>query len=125
MKKVFVICPVRNASREVKNALRRYVYALEGKGYIVHYPPWNTDQYDPVGNKICEQNFKAILEADEIHVWYDETSTGVHFDLGGAFMLIQILGYKKKVVFINKDPGKSFRNVVAFLEDETSKEVTS
>lgn len=115
MKKVFIICPVRNASGEVKETLKQYVHALEGKGFLVHYPPWHTDQNDPIGDKICEQNFKAILEADEIHVWYDETSTGVHFDMGGMFMLTQILGYKKKIVFVNDDEGKSFRKVLKFL----------
>jgi len=125
MRKVFVICPVRNATLEIKQRLEDYVAKLEKDGYLVHYPPRDTDQSDPIGNQICEQNFRAILEADEVHVFYDETSTGLYFDMGGTFMLTQVLGYKKKIVFVNKDdvedkPGKSFQNVLKFLDEETN-----
>lgn len=123
-KRVFVICPVRNASGETQRFLENYVETLEKWGYHVHYPPRDTNQNDPIGNKICEQNFRAIQEADEVHVFYDSESTGVHFDLGGAFMLTQILGHRKKFFFINRHEmvigkGKSFPRLLVFLEEHS------
>ncbi len=123
-KRVFIICPVRNATPQVKKRLKKYVAELENKGYIVHYPPRDTDQSDPVGNKICEENAYAMLDSDEIHIFYDGNSTGLFFDLGITFILTQIFDYKKKIVFINKDEipdneGKSFQKVLAFLEEQT------
>jgi len=121
---VFIICPVRNADAQTQHILADYVQTLEEKGCQVHYPPRDTNQNDPIGNRICEENFKAILQADEIHVFYDKNSTGVHFDFGGVFMLTQTLGYRKKIVFINKyevviSKGKSFPRLLAFLEDHS------
>lgn len=124
-RKVFIICPVRKATADTQRFLASYVQALKEKGCLVHYPLRDTNQNDPIGNKICEENFKAILAADEIHVFYDKNSTGVHFDLGGVFMLTQILGKRKKIVFINRyeravlAPGKSFLRLLAFLEEHS------
>lgn len=123
-KKIFLIGPVRNVSPTTEKTLDKYVYELEEKGYSVHYPPRDTDQNDSIGILICMANFKAILRADEIHVWYDENSTGTFFDLGGAFMLTKIVGYPKKIIFINRKEvpdgsGKSFVKVLKLLEEET------
>lgn len=121
MKKIFIICPVRNATVAVKRFLQEYIEKLEREGSIVHYPPRDTNQSDPVGDAICRTNFRAIVEADEIHVWYDLKSLGSHFDLGGVFMLVEILEYEKKVVVINADElqfdGKSFSKVLRFLAE--------
>jgi len=67
-----------------------------------------------------------MLEADEIHIWYDPSSTGSHFDLCGAFMLVEIFGYKKRIVLINRGevkptPHKSFANVIRYLAERTKK----
>ena len=120
MKRIFLICPVRNVDPATKKKLERYVGRMEKKGYRVHYPPRDTNQSDPIGNRICATNQSAILEADEIHVWYSEQSTGSYFDLGGVFMLVEVLGYKKRVVIINNTqalatPGKSFLKVLQYL----------
>lgn len=103
MAKIFFISPVRQVTEETKKACLEYVEKLEMKGHRVHWPIRDTDQSDPVGIKICDTNSRAILEADEIHVWFVPTSTGTHFDLGETYILIRILGYKKKVVFVNRD----------------------
>lgn len=135
MAKIFFISPVRQATPEIVAECEQYVIQKRNEGHQVHYPRWDTDQNDVMGINICDTNLKKILEADEVHVWYHKTSTGIHFDLGAVYLLIRILGYKKKVVFVNKDEfkeefilesgefinkgGKSFLNVLNYLEKTT------
>ena len=109
--KIFLICPVRGITEEEKNVIEQYVLNLEEAGHTVHWPPRDTDQNDSVGLRICQDNRKALEEAEEIHIWYNETSRGSLFDLGMAFAL------RKKVVLINRKrarrtPHKSFINVL-------------
>ncbi len=101
-KRIFLICPVREADEVLKKWLSDYVAKLEAQGYEVHYPTRDTEQNDPSGGyKICQTNFQALLEADEIHIWYDESSNGSKFDMGGVFML-HMLGIRKKIVIANE-----------------------
>lgn len=102
--KIFLISPVRNADSAVQEQLASYVKTLEDSGCRVHWPMRDTEQNDPSGGyQICRTNFQAILDSDEIHIWYDETSGGSKFDMGGVFMLVEMLGYWKKVVIPNSD----------------------
>lgn len=139
----FIICPVRGASEEVKKILEDYVAKLESEGKKVHYPPRDTDQTDPIGNKICEANFRAEIFGKRIHRFYDDNSTGGHFDFGGTFMLyvlrnlleelgeekfLELIKQPRQIIFINKgqvpyNPGKSFQKVLKFLDEETGREV--
>lgn len=125
--KIFLISPVRMSTPENLKAVKRHVKKLEKQGHQVHWPIRDTDQNDPIGIKICDTNLKKIEEADEIHIWYLKESSGIHFDIGGLYMLIRILNYRKKVVFVNKKqysykPGeKSFWNVLKFLDEKTNK----
>ena len=127
MKKAFLICPVAKVTSKEKGLLDAYITAMESKGYKVHFPHRDTNQDDPTGGyDICKTNFKAIMEADEIHVWYNESSGGTKFDLGGVFMLIAMLGYKKRVVFVNevednskKSFYKVFKHLIAVQEGES------
>lgn len=118
---IFLICPVRNLSEDVKARIASYVRDLEAAGCSVHWPPRDTAQDDPVGMRICRDNGFAIMRADEVHVWYDPTSQGSVFDLGMAFMLAEVIGAPKKVVIANPgdvDPDegrKSFPNVLRAL----------
>jgi nucleoside 2-deoxyribosyltransferase len=114
-KKIFIICPVRNASGEDRKALLKYVESREREGISVHYPARDTDQDDPVGLDICRQNRDAIAAADEVHVLWDPKSAGSLFDFGMAFAL------DKPVVVINisdveETPSKSFSNVLRRLD---------
>ncbi len=110
--KVFLICPVRDAPEEVQEILDSYVSRLESEGYVVHYPPRDTNQVDPEGGiNICMQNTSAIIEADEVHVYWDKTSGGSKFDLGATFAL------RKPLFIANPDDleptkDKSFVNVL-------------
>lgn len=125
MKKVFLICMVRDSDEKHTEMLLRYATELEWSGYRVHYPKYDTEQNDPSGGfEICQTNFKAIIEADEIHIFYDESSAGSKFDMGGLFMLVAMLGISKKIYIPNlweaeradKDKKKSFLKVFKYLE---------
>ena len=124
--KIFLICPVRNPDKDTTIAIYEYVADLEAKGHQVYWPIRDTKQDDPSGGyQVCRMNFTAILEADEIHIWYDETSNGSKFDMGGVFMLIEMLGYNKKIVIANRKEAealdinnrKSFLRVMKHLAD--------
>lgn len=126
-KKIFFISPVRNMELEILLACEMYTAKLEQKGYKVFWPIRDNPhkKTDSVGDKICDVNMEEIFKADEIHVWHSPESRGGHFDLGGVYMLIRILGAKKRVIFANKDSfsegnNKSFIRVLKFLEDITN-----
>ncbi len=115
--RVYVICPVRNMKDKEKEFLDDYVNTLENAGYEVHYPPRDTVQdQDSIGIDICNQNTKAIENADEVHVYWNGKSKGSHFDLGAAYVI------DKPIVLINKEKikkteGKSFNNVLHKLTE--------
>lgn len=85
-RRVYLICPVRRCTPEVLAEMDAYVADLEARGYEVHYPPRDVDQRnDDGGVRICMEHREAMLGADEVHVWWDPTSYGCHFDLGMAY----------------------------------------
>ena len=104
---VYIICSVRNATQKLREDLELYTERLEYEGHYVHLPHRDTDQ-DGDGVSICRQNVAAIEWADEVHVAWEPSSTGSHFDLGAAFVL------RKKLVVIHMPSvpeGKSFEQV--------------
>lgn len=116
--KIFIICTVRNATEEYLKKLYSYVEKLEAEGHEVHLPPRDTNQEDNEtgGYRICFDNLQAIALADEIHISYNEKSTGTHFDLGMAFSL-----GKKIHVFdcppIDESLPKSFPKMMRYWEN--------
>lgn len=103
--KAFLICPVRNGTPK---GLERLLPELDAQ-YDLHFPPRDTDQDDPIGDRICRDNRKAIEEADLILVWFDPTSKGILFDLGMAWAM------RKPIWVLNgitSTPTKSFPNVL-------------
>lgn len=104
--KTFLICPVRGKAADT---FAKAVRELEDAGYVVHWPPRDTDQNDGTGLRICSDNMKAITEADVVHVIWDGQSQGCLFDLGVAFAL------GKPVIPLDlpaATPGKSFQNMI-------------
>jgi nucleoside 2-deoxyribosyltransferase len=104
--KTFLICPVRGHEQSETEAI---VKKLELEGWQVHWPPRDTNQDDLDGLRICQDNRKAIQEADATHFIWDGKSQGGLFDLGMAF------AYGKKVIPISMPElteGKSFQNMV-------------
>lgn len=107
---VYLICPVRRADPAARPLVESYVSGLEAAGHRVHFPPRDVDQEDPTGEAICAAHFAAMRAADEVHVFWDRTSSGSHFDLGMAYAL------GKPVVvahlFQEDGPGKSYVKVM-------------
>lgn len=134
MAKIFFISPVRLATPGNTEACKQYVEKLEKQGHCVWWPKRDNphQKTDPVGMQICDTNLGKILEADEIHIWFVPTSTGIHFDFGATYMLVRILGYKKRIIFVNRDEfaenleilarkgEKDYQRVLDYLDKETS-----
>lgn len=115
---IFVICPVRNATPEQTAEIVAHVQRLESEGHIVHWPARDTDQTQS-GYDICLQNLGEIEMADEVHVFYEALSQGVHFDLGAAFSL------DKHIVVIRNGQmteGKSFPRMLKEWEQASHSE---
>jgi hypothetical protein len=128
MKKIYIICSVRDASLETKAALEAYTHMLEDEGHHVHLPHRDTDQ-KASGLDICMESGAAINCADEIHIFWDTKSTGSHFDLGMAFMLDMLIGHKKRVCIMEMgetgrftlEDGKSFKRMLIEWTEEQDK----
>lgn len=113
-RRTFLICPVRGADPALS---RSAVERLEADGWLVHWPPRDTDQNDPVGLRICRDNAAAIAAADVVHVIWDGRSQGCLFDLGVAFAL------GKRVVPLDlpaPTEAKSFQNMVRAWAEEAA-----
>ncbi len=94
MSRIYLVCPVRQATPEQTAAIREYVAKLEAQGHCVHWPARDTVQEDDTnGWQVCEENARAIIEADEVHVWWDPRSQGSVFDLGIAWALRMLAFY--------------------------------
>ncbi|MEI6119262.1 MAG: hypothetical protein WCP92_08995 [bacterium] len=106
-KKVFVICSVRMADTATKQKLEAYKKKLEAQGYRVHLPHLDTDQ-NASGYQICLQNMKAILDADEVHIFFVPSSYGSHFDLGVAFLACSL--DENKIIKVIENGGLTDEN---------------
>ncbi|MFH1668203.1 MAG: nucleoside 2-deoxyribosyltransferase [Candidatus Komeilibacteria bacterium] len=116
IKRIYITCPVRSITEAEKTFLDSYVAGLEKEGYQVHYPPRDTPQEDTHGIHICRCNNNAIVQADEVHIYWNPTSQGSKFDFGMVFAL------NKPVLLINRSEvkptdHKSFENVLIALDD--------
>jgi len=105
--KVYIICPVTSGT---PICVYRYVISLLRQGIDVFFPPVDAPQHDQTGVEIVESEKNAIEWADEVHVFWDKTSKGSHFDLGMAYAL----GKKIKLIdhFSFDDEGKSYYKVI-------------
>ena len=104
--KAFLICPVRGKDPKKYNGL---IAELSRCGLQVYCPALDTNQNDPNGLRICEDNLLAMMAAKIVLVIWDGESQGVLFDLGMAFTL------RKPIMEIFMPPatvGKSFQNMV-------------
>ena len=104
--KIFLICPVRNATKEQRKWIENFVKEKNNEGYIIHAPHIHTRQIDLFGGyAICVQNANAVATSSEINIYYDQTSTGSVFDLGVAYALhkpLKILN-KNEIIFDEED----------------------
>ena len=105
---------MRNCGEQTRRQLDAYVAELEATGHDVHYPPRDVDQTDDgSGRTICVAHRTAMLAADEIHVWWDSSSLGSHFDFGMAWMLRATRALPLIVVnAVSRTKHKSYGNVL-------------
>lgn len=111
--KAFLICPVRGHE---KDEFQSYVDQLEEIGFIVHFPPRDTEQTDQTGTgyRICQANRKAIETADVVFVVWNGESQGSIFDLGMAFAM------EKRVIPLSLPEltaHKSFQNMIDYMNN--------
>lgn len=104
--KIFLICPVRNATDEQRKWIEDFVREKYEDGYTIHAPHLHTRQIDLFGGyAICKQNAEAVATSKEIDIYYDQSSTGSVFDLGVAYALhkpLRLLN-KEDIVFNDSD----------------------
>ena len=104
--KIFLICPVRNATDEQRKWIEDFVKDKNEKGYVIHAPHLHTRQTDLYGGyAICKQNAEAVASSKEIDIYYDQSSTGSVFDLGVAYALhkpLKLLN-RKEIKFRDED----------------------
>ena len=91
--------------------MRKYAEQQRELGHHVHFPPDDdAPQDDPTGVEICRAHRDAMHAADEVHVFWDVSSKGSHFDLGMAYALGKKI---VPVVCYQPDPaGKSYWKVM-------------
>jgi hypothetical protein len=111
----FLICPVRNATEIEKGYLNYLIEHKEGEGLTIYYPTRDTDQNDHYGLRICADNKLAMMNSEEVWVYWNKESKGSLFDLGMAF------AFDKKVWIINPESlelseVKSFDNMLSEWE---------
>jgi hypothetical protein len=98
--KIYILCPVTVADKKQKERLSSYVAFLEDQGYEVYYPARDTDQSLKAQEKFYK-NTVAMIDADEVHIFYDDHSLGSHSDIGIVYFLKNFWkGKKKKVVVV-------------------------
>jgi len=117
IKKVFLICPVKDVTPEQRTFLDNYVAELESNGYKVHYPHRDTDQSDPIGLEICTTNMNAIKNADEVHIYWTNKTRGGVFDFGMAFMAgkpLKLVNPKE----VERPKYKTFETVLHVLHEK-------
>lgn len=126
MAKIYLICPVRQATEADRAAMDKYVADLEAKGHGVHLPHRDVNQQNTDGgSRICRAHRLAMTDCDEIHVWVKpdgKISEGEHFDLGMAYMLNLIGEFPMKFRIcgnpLPRTPYNSFTNVLKDLAGE-------
>jgi hypothetical protein len=108
---IYIICPVRSASAGQTAAAMKHVELLEKEGHTVYFPPRDVNQDHPDGaNHIVEAELAAIRESQEVHIFWDKSSTGSHFDLGAALALNKPI--KLITSFVTDGPEKSYEKVI-------------
>ena len=81
---------------------------LESKGCTVLIPAFDSHpELDDLG--VCEYNRSLIFKADEVHLFWDQRSSGTVFDFGMVFAMRKPF----KIIYLEK---KTFRGVMEKYE---------
>lgn len=113
-KRIYIICPVRGVTEEQAKEIMKYVETLENNGDVCHFPPRDVKQDSDTGIDICQRHLEAMECCEEVHIFWDASSKGSHFDLGMAFAM----GLPWKLIrnYTEDTEGKSYLKVIKGLE---------
>jgi hypothetical protein len=126
---IYMLCPVRKATKEEKQFLEEYKGELESRGFKVHYPATDTIQEDETGGyRICMDHCKEIGESEAVHTYWNGDSTGSYVDLGtslfehykrGLDIILMKRGSVEEIVKKQKEGNilKSYERVLLHLDD--------
>ena len=74
-------------STQYKDKFLQHKKNLEEQGHVVRIPAFDSHpELDDLG--ICYHNRELILWADEVHLIWDQRSTGTIFDFGMVFAFV-------------------------------------
>jgi nucleoside 2-deoxyribosyltransferase len=111
--KIYIICPVRNATPQQVKMFNDYVRKLE-KNHTVFLPHRDAPQKSETGYEIVESELNFIKSCDRVDVFWDIESKGSHFDLGMCYALRKPI---KWCYDFHKDPKcKSYKKVIAMRQ---------
>ena len=115
-----VIGPVRNSNPTQIKKIQEWVDMMECLEYSCYWSYRDTDQ-SMDGLSICKANRAAMLESENVAIYYDTNSVGSHFDMGMLLMMTEIRPVG--LVIINeyelvRTPYKSFINTLLDLSQE-------
>ena len=95
-------------STQYKEKIEAHAEKLRAEGKEVLIPAFDDrTELDELG--VCEHNRELVEKADEIHILWDQRSTGTVFDFGMAFAL------RKKIRIVYMEP-KTFAGVMKKYE---------
>jgi len=119
VRKIYIICPVRNCTEEEQKQLEAYVEKLEEQNCVVHFPPRDVDQ-TLEGKDICIKHRERMWDANEVHIWWNPDSKGSYVDFGMAYMRRYDKPHMKFVLINDFQPAvrKSYGTVIKQLCEE-------
>lgn len=89
---IFFISPVNGISVADESNCRSYIGSRVDEGMKIYFPLDDTKQDgDFIGNRICDDNLKAIRESETVDLYLAKSSKGSFFDLGASFYLDKLL----------------------------------
>ncbi len=95
--RITIICPVRKGTPD---EVFGHVEQLEGSGHKVFFPTRDIPKVMPE-SEICRKMRIEIAAAKEVHVWYDGSSQGVHYDMGVLETILDWSVFSPKVKWLN------------------------
>jgi len=100
-KSTYIICTVRNTTKEEQATFKKYAAELEALGMKVYLPdPEAKYQQDPNGLNICLRHRQETASSRDVRTFWNPTSEGSVFDLACALVsdkpikLVQLMPYK-------------------------------
>jgi hypothetical protein len=127
MARIFMISPLWKVSESLRDKIGECVARLESMGHVVFWPlrdGLKEDVSGGIARALVDR--EEMCRADEIHVWYDNMSSGSCFDVGMAWAMKYKSEVRKedprKIVLVNREAfidglDTHFRHFVARLTE--------